>query len=361
VITAKKSVYVAYTGGTIGMKKIRGVWKPEEGFLQKQVYGLPMFYAKGVPEFDIKEFDPLLDSSNMTPNDWVKIAEDIKRVYKKYDGFVVLHGTDTMAYTASALAFMFEKLQKPVIVTGSQVPMIDPRTDGRQNLLRSIIIAANANKPKVKKIPEVGLYFDSELYRGCRSVKINCDGFHAFDSPNLPPLARSGINLKVNNHLIREAKGKNLKLHAKMDPNVGVLWLFPGIQKKIVDSFLKRPIKGVVLQAFGVGNGPDNNKKFLKAIKKAVEDGIIIVDCTQCMRGTVNLEDYATGSALYDVGVISGYDMTVEAALTKLSYLFGRYHDDIKIKKEFQRNLRGELTKSRHKGTLPAYLSFSYR
>jgi len=356
----KKSVYIAYTGGTIGMKKYDDGWRPKNGFLEEQINHLKMFHADDVPDFKIKEFHPLLDSSNMTSDGWEKIAKDIAHEYKKYDGFVVLHGTDTMAYTASALAFMFEELQKPVIITGSQVPMIEPRTDAKQNLLTSILIASNSIKPEAKKIPEVSLCFDNELYRGCRAVKINCDGFHAFDSPNLPPLAKIGINIDVNDKIVRDPSGDNLKLQKKMESNVGILWLFPGIQEEIVRNFLRPPLKGVVLQAYGVGNGPSDNKQFLAALKKATDDGIIIVDCTQCLKGTVSLGEYATGSALEKAGVISGFDMTAEAALTKLSYLLGGSVERDDYKDYIQTDLRGELTKQRREEPLPAYLNFSY-
>ncbi len=356
---SNKSVYIAYTGGTIGMKQSDDGWKPEKDYLEDQIKDLSIFYEDNIPNFTIKEFEPLLDSSNMTPNDWMKIAKDIESVYDEFDGFVVLHGTDTMAYSASALAFMFKEIQKPVIVTGSQIPMIESRTDARQNLLTSILIAGNSIESTEQKIPEVCLYFDNELYRGCRSVKINCDGFHAFDSPNFLPLAKAGITLDVNEHLIRSPIGDNLKIQTQMDPNIGVLWLFPGIQNEVIQNFLKSPLKGVVLLAYGVGNGPEDDQ-FLDVIKKATDNGIVIVDCTQCMQGTVNLSDYATGSALSKAGVISGFDMTAEAALTKLSYLFGGSHEKSEIENLIQTDLRGELTKPKPVQPPPPWLFYSY-
>ncbi len=336
-----KHIYIAYTGGTIGMKHSRAGWVPAAGHLEKQMRGNPAFQGEGMPAYDVREFDILLDSANMNPEHWLQIAQDIERHIDAYDGIVVLHGTDTMAYTASALAFMLENLHKPVILTGSQVPLAEPRTDALLNLVTAMQIAANED------IPEVALYFDQELYRGCRAVKANSESFTAFASPNFPPLATAGIEIKVNWRLVRrpEQSGLRLTVQPNMDPAVGVLWLFPGISGEIVRNFLRPPLKGVVIQAFGVGNGPANNPAFLAALHEAHDRGVVLVDCTQCFAGTVKIQDYATGSALADAGVVSGYDMTPEAALTKLFYLFGKGLPPDDVRRLIGEDLRGELTK----------------
>jgi L-asparaginase len=246
-----------------------------------------------------------------------------------------------MAYTASALAFMLEGLQKPVILTGSQIPLTEPRNDARENLIGSLLIAAHY------RIPEVCIYFDNALYRGCRSVKIDSNNLHAFDSPNFPPLATAGIRIEVRADRIRpiDIRHKEFSIQEEMDCFIGVIWLFPGITGEVVQNYLKPPLKGVVLQAFGVGNGPDNNHPFIEALREANERGVVIVDCTQCLKGTVDLENYETGSHLADVGVISGFDMTPEAALTKLFYLFGKGYPPDRVKELVQTDLRGELTR----------------
>jgi L-asparaginase len=336
----KKRVYIAHTGGTIGMNRTRDGYTPLPGYLQKQMESMPEFRHPSMPEFTIHDYDPLLDSSNMTPRDWVKIARDIAGHYDDYDGFVVLHGTDTMAYTASALPFMLDGLRKPVIITGSQIPLCEVRNDARENLITSLLIASN------EAIPEVCLYFGGKLLRGCRSVKVSADGFAAFDSPNSPPLGTVGIDIEIDWNLVRRTNaGAHLRVQELTSPVVSALRLFPGISPELVRNVLRPPLQGLVLEAYGVGNGPDHDREFLAALTEATGRGVVIVDCTQCLEGTVDLSEYATGSALARAGVISGFDLTAEAALAKLYYLFSRGDAPESVKRDMQVDLRGEMTR----------------
>ena len=336
-----KQVYIANTGGTIGMKKNSAGYAPEPGYLAKQMAAMPEFKHASLPAFTINEYDPLLDSANMTPDDWLKIAQDIAAHHDQYDGFIVLHGTDTMAYTASALSFMLPGLHKPVILTGSQIPLCEVRNDARENLITAMIIAANHS------IPEVCLYFGDKLLRGCRAVKVNANGFDAFASPNFPPLGIVGIGIEINWDLVLSDPIKQpLEVQPCGQSGVSALRLFPGISAEIIGNILKPPLKGLVLEAFGVGNGPAQNREFMIALGEATERGVVIVDCTQCLAGSVDLTGYATGSALAKIGVVSGYDMTAEAALAKLSYLLNQNLSVTEVKRLMQRNLRGELTSS---------------
>src|SRR5687767_7898397 len=325
----RKRVYIVYTGGTIGMERTRSGYRPRSGSLQAQMADMPELKHASMPSYTIHEYDPLLDSSNMTPREWIEIARDIEANYDRYDGFVVLHGTDTMAYTASALPFLISGLRKPVIITGSQIPLCEIRNDGRENLITSLMLAASYD------IPEVCLYFGGKLLRGCRSTKVSADGFAAFDSPNFPPLGTVGIEIEVNRDLIRrDRKRRSLEVHELTAPVVSALRLFPGISSDLVRNVLRPPLQGLVLEAYGVGNGPDQNREFVAALEEATTRGVVIVDCTQCLEGTVNLHEYATGSALARAGVISGFDMTAEAALAKLFYLFSQGHSPARVKKE---------------------------
>ena len=336
----RKKVYIAYTGGTIGMKHTGDGFIPVTGYLEKLMSTIPELQSDILPDYRICEYDPLLDSSNMTPDDWLKIAGDIAARYEEFDGFVVLHGTDTMAYTASALPFMLQGLQKPVVLTGAQIPLCRVRNDARENLITALLIAANF------KIPEVCLCFGDKLLRGNRAVKVDADGLDAFDSPNFPPLGTVGIEIKINWDLILPpAKTrKPITVTAFDESPVAGLRLFPGIPVDIVKNFLQPPIRGLVLQTYGTGNAPED-RKLISALKSANDRGVIIVNCTQCLKGTVNMEDYATGSALSKAGVISGFDMTLEAALAKLSFLLNQKLSVPKIKKMMQTDLRGELTR----------------
>src|SRR5438874_8224558 len=337
---ARKRVYIAYTGGTIGMTPTRHGYTPVPGSLQARMAEMPELRHPSMPSYRIHEYDPLLDSSNMTPAEWVKIARDIASVYEHYDGFVVLHGTDTMAYTTSALPFLLSGLAKPVIVTGSQIPLCEVRNDARENLITSLLIASSYD------VPEVCLYFGGKLLRGCRAVKVSADGFAAFDSPNFPPLGLVGIDIEINHSFVRPVEDMRPRLSVQDfgSPVVSALRLFPGISPELVRNVLRPPLQGLVLEAYGVGNGPDHDGAFLAALEEATSRGVVIVACTQCLEGTVDLGEYATGSALARAGVISGFDMTAEAALAKLYYLFSRGYGPDKVKREMQRDLRGEMT-----------------
>jgi len=343
-INQKPNICIIHTGGTIGMKKTIDGYMPVSGHLEKLMNELPWLKAEDIPDYTINELNPLLDSSNMIPSDWVKIARIIEKEYDQYDGFLVLHGTDTMAYTASALSFMIENLDKPVIITGSQIPMEETRNDAQQNLLTSLMILGKYHK----KFYEVFLYFDNQLFRGNRTTKVNAGGFDAFASPNFPVVGMVGVKIDID--LTHRKERKNLPdqkcavVEIGESTTVASFRLFPGIKAQYLKNILKPPVQGVVLECFGAGNAPVKNKQLMDVLRAAADRGVVIVDITQSLVGTADLNLYATGKALLDIGVVSGYDMTNEAVLTKLFYLFEKGYNSKQVKKEIQNDLRGELT-----------------
>ena len=292
-----------------------------------------------MPKWDIVAINPILDSSNISVNEWNKMAKVIADNYSKYDGFVMLHGTDTMAYSASALSFMLEGLSKPVIFTGSQIPLCEIRNDAKDNLITSLMIATN------DKINEVCLYFGGKLLRGNRSIKYSSEGLIAFSSPNYPSLAEAGIEIKYRDDLLLNKTNKKFHLVTLKQIPIGVIKIFPGIQFDLFESILTEKMKGIVIETFGSGNIPNLNGEILPMINRAFKSGTLVTVCSQCPHGKVSLGTYETSNSLKQAGAISGYDMTSEAAVAKLYYLFSQDLSLSQIKKQMETNLRGELDK----------------
>ena len=315
---------------------------PASGTLQTLMEERPSFRAEDVPEYEVYEFDPLLDSANMTPADWLKIADALRSHYEKFDGFLVVHGTDTMAFTASALSFMLHPLDKPVLLTGAQLPLDETRSDAQGNLLTSLLLLGGF----ADRLAGVHLFFHDRLFRGNRVTKVNADSFAAFDSPNFPTVGTAGIDLDVewDRVPVPHSPPRVPAVTEMGAATVSAFRLFPGLDAATLDNVLAPPVQGVVLECFGAGNAPVQNEAFLDALRSATNRGVVIVAVTQPLRGTADLDLYATGQALADAGVVSGYDMTTEAALAKLYYLFEQDHEPEEVRRLVQNNLRGELT-----------------
>ena len=338
------NILIIYTGGTIGMKQNHETGALVPFNFEQILEELPALKKFGF-NIDTISFNPIIDSSEVQPEFWIRLTQLIFQQYERYDGFVILHGTDTMSYTASAISFMLEDLEKPVIFTGSQLPIGVLRTDGMENLISAIEIAA-AQKDGHPLVPEVCIFFDSQLYRGNRTIKYNAEQFRAFRSPNYPVLAQAGVYINFNTSAIHypASWGKPLKIHTKLDSNVAILKLFPGISPALVHSLLHTEgLRALVLETYGAGNAPTFDW-FIRSLHEACNRGLIIVNVSQCQAGEVEMEKYETGLALKNSGVISAYNGTTEATIAKLLFLLGQYIDNQKIKEKITKSYRGEIT-----------------
>lgn len=341
-MTNKSSVLLIYTGGTIGMMQ-----DARSGELRPFDFKSLTQQIPELEKFDVKlssiAFSHPIDSSNMHPDVWVKLAGTIEKNYDRYDGFVILHGSDTMSFTASALSFMLENLGKPVILTGSQLPIGVIRTDGKENLITAIEIAA-AKKQGRPVINEVCIYFEYKLYRGNRTFKYNSQHFDAFKSPNYPELAEAGVTINYNHTALLKRSNKKLKVHTRLDNDIVVLRLFPGISRKITSAVINTPgTKALILETFGAGNA-STASWFTDELERAIKNGIVVLNITQCLEGKVVQGMYETSSHLRKIGVVGGSDLTFESAVTKLMFLLGQQHSGKALKQLLQTNLRGELS-----------------
>lgn len=337
-------VLLIYTGGTIGMGR-----NPRTGALEPLDFRLLLERTPEVKllsaSVETYQFNPIIDSSDMSPRLWAQLVRIISNSYDDYDGFVILHGTDTMAYTASAVSFMLENLTKPVIFTGSQLPIGQLRTDGKENLMTSLELAIAHNEDGTPRVPEVCIYFNGKLIRGNRSTKRNADGFNAFESFNYPHLCDAGVNFNFHDHhILKPDFSRPMIPHTGLNPDVFVFSLVPGIQENIFKHIIEGPeLRGLIIRTYGSGNAPQL-PWLLRLVKEATYRGITVVNISQCVTGNVEMDRYDTGYQLKEAGVISGRDCTIEAAVTKLMFLQAQYSDPHLIRNFMSRSIAGEIT-----------------
>ncbi|MBR3480570.1 MAG: type I asparaginase [Prevotella sp.] len=345
----KSKVLLIYTGGTIGMKRNRETGALEPFDFDQLLSRMPELQELPV-ETASRQFDPPIDSSDMSPRLWTELAGIIANSYADYDGFVILHGTDTMAYTASALSFLLEGLTKPVILTGSQLPIGQLRTDGKENIITAIEIAATRKADGTARVPEVCIYFNGHLMRGNRTTKLSADDFNAFESFNYPHLADAGVNIIYHDeHFLKPLTVKG-DLQSPppllLDDNVIIFSLFPGVREDLIRHIIDTPqLKSIVMRTFGSGNAP-HSQWLMDTLREGTRRGLVIVNVSQCLRGCVEMGRYAAGHQLQEAGVVSGYDATVEATVTKLMYLQARYDDPQTVRQLMERSIRGEISES---------------
>ena len=332
-------VLLIYCGGTMGMTMQDGALSPLKGYLPERIREMPEVHEPSMPELDILEYDPLIDSSDVGPDDWALLVTQIREHYYDYDGFVVVHGTDTMAYTASALSFMLEGLGKAVVLTGSMIPLAAVHSDGRRNLLISMIFAAQL------ELCEVAIFFNDHLLRGNRATKLDSNGLDAFASPNHPPLATVGVRLSAERAKWRGPPVSRLRVHTRLETNVVVFHLVPGFDDRAIGALVREAegLKGIVLSLYGTGNG-GSKSAFLRVIADAISKGILVAAASQVHKGRVSLETYEVGRQLLELGVVSAADMTKEAVVAKMAYLFGRGVCGAQLADAMSSDLRGELT-----------------
>lgn len=347
--THAPKLLLLHTGGTIGMREGPRGYVPDSSRLEDVIERLPQLvdpeaprfttpaFQRGRVRYDVLQYEPLIDSANLDPSGWARLARDVGERMDDYDGFVILHGTDTMAYTACALSFMLEGLRKPVILTGSQIPLVQLRNDGLDNILGALGVAA------YYPIPEVCIYFHHELYRGNRAIKQDARSLEAFASPNLPPLVSVGIDVEVRRELLLEPDPRPAHIETRLSPHVAALRMYPGMTRQVLENFLRPPLEGLVLETYGSGNFPDQRHDLLEVVRAACERGVWVLNVTQCPRGVVR-DDYASGRALSDVGALPGGDLTAEAALTKLAYALGKGLSRQATHTLLSRALRGEMS-----------------
>ncbi|MBD8387041.1 asparaginase [Dysgonomonas sp. BGC7] len=345
MIDVNAHILLIYTGGTIGM-----VENPETGSLEPFDFSHLNSHLPELQRFrfhvDHIVFNPVIDSSDITPEHWKKMVHTIESNYNKYDGFVILHGTDTMSFTASALSFMIENLHKPIVLTGSQLPIGKLRTDAKENLITALEIAADKDELGNPIVPEVCIFFQNDLLRGNRTTKVNAENFNAFKSYNYPNLGKSGIQIRYDRKIIHQPDfDKKTAFHYRLDTRIATLKLFPGIERQTVETILAlKNIKAIILETYGSGNAP-LSPWFVEAIRETVKRGVIVLNITQCNIGMVDMQRYETGRELLKAGVISGFDATFETAITKLMFLIGHKYEKEDIKIRMRVPMVGEITR----------------